>query len=58
MRRLSAARSSVSTLGVLKYQYSWRHSVKQERVKAQKDKKKAKKPKAAGEAFLTTLFAA
>ena len=34
------------------------YTVKQERVKAQKDKKKAKKPKAAGEAFLNTLFAA
>lgn len=33
-------------------------AVKQERVKAQKDKKKAKKPKAAGETFLNTLFAA
>ena len=33
------------------------YTVKQERVKAQKDKKKAKTPKAAGETFLNTLFA-
>lgn len=31
--------------------------VKQERIKAQKDKKKAKTPKAAGETFINTLFA-
>ncbi len=33
------------------------NAVKQERLKAQKDKKKAKAPKAAGEAFISTLFA-